>query len=482
VVDVKKMGAKGNGMNDDTKFIQAAIDKAFASKIRTIYFPPGVYLIKSWDTTYNYLENYSILLKSRVCFSGEGAKSVIKLGNNNYDKSEFHANAHIFYGNNLFDISFDNLTFDLNGRNNLTPEKSIKNFSALFLNNCRLLTINRVVFKNATSRNMIILKGNGNNVAIINCSFVDGGNNAGESVFNPHQTDFSFVYCEWDSLKFMRNRVIQNNLGLALAGPTGGLEVHGSNSKIEDNYFVGCNPAIFITSSKGRLANILIQNNSMSKCLRGISFWLGSDLDSVRITNNTILLTYSRSLKLPFITGIELPNGNANEYNFWMANNGVINKLEICGNNISSEGNPGDDLFVGIMLHSIKNCKIFKNSIHGLNYCGVLLLGSKWGINTISIRNNSINLTNLKKNHTATSGGVIVFDVYSKSKGLVLDNIRGVSIANNIFKRSKKNREDYNDKKFGTLIIGSAYLKNSISFETNSIENITHESRFVIIE
>jgi len=45
--NVKDFGAIGDGTNDDTQFIQAAMDLAKQIKGGTVFFPPGKYLVTS---------------------------------------------------------------------------------------------------------------------------------------------------------------------------------------------------------------------------------------------------------------------------------------------------------------------------------------------------------------------------------------------------------------------------------------------------
>jgi len=45
-LDVKKMGAKGDGISDDTRFLQWAFNVASSGKIKTVYIPAGIYKTK----------------------------------------------------------------------------------------------------------------------------------------------------------------------------------------------------------------------------------------------------------------------------------------------------------------------------------------------------------------------------------------------------------------------------------------------------
>lgn len=66
VINVRELGARGDGVSDDTLAIQKAIDTAVAGA--TIRFPAGVYLVS----------NLQIINRSGLVFAGEGRRSVIK--------------------------------------------------------------------------------------------------------------------------------------------------------------------------------------------------------------------------------------------------------------------------------------------------------------------------------------------------------------------------------------------------------------------
>jgi hypothetical protein len=66
VLNVKDLGARGDGVTDDTAAIQAAINAA--PKGATIYFPVGIYTVS----------NVLVNNRSGLSFVGEGRKSIIK--------------------------------------------------------------------------------------------------------------------------------------------------------------------------------------------------------------------------------------------------------------------------------------------------------------------------------------------------------------------------------------------------------------------
>jgi hypothetical protein len=96
VVNVKRYGARGDGMTNDTAAIQAAIDSA--PDQGTIYFPPGTYVVSNFRVSY----------RSGLSFVGDGRKSVMK---------QRTGAGRIATFDGARDISITNLTFDANGIN-----------------------------------------------------------------------------------------------------------------------------------------------------------------------------------------------------------------------------------------------------------------------------------------------------------------------------------------------------------------------------
>jgi len=68
MINVKNMGARGNGVSDDTSALQKAFNQASANR-DTVYFPSGTYLVNSTK---------NLTVKSNTMVTGAGASSIIK--------------------------------------------------------------------------------------------------------------------------------------------------------------------------------------------------------------------------------------------------------------------------------------------------------------------------------------------------------------------------------------------------------------------
>lgn len=417
VFNVKDYGARGNGKTDDTRAIQNAINGAAKVNSAIVYFPKATYLVSSYTTTPNYQENYMLLMKSGIHFKGDGSSSVIRLGSNLFDKSVLSANAHLFYGLNVSNISFSDLVIDMNGSKNIVPKNFNKNYTSIFAKNGSDILVDHVTIRNSAGRTMMNIMGKGRNLVIKNSQFLNGGTYPGNNKTNPFQDDFSFLYSEWDSTLITDNLIKQENINIALSGYCGGMELHGNNSVAENNEITGCWPAIYISSTNGvQQSNVTVSNNKMQKCVTGISFWLIDTMRNIRISGNTIGLSAPTSEKYRqvMVWGIVMPNGNVQDYNRKLANAAPIEELLIDSNRITADSMA--NVCGGMSLHSIVNASILGNSFSGLNFAGIVLSGSKWGIDNLNIRNNKFFAFRRNNHPTVVGGYFVVTDTYSPTK------------------------------------------------------------------
>ena len=93
-INVKAFGAKGDGVADDTRAIQAAINHAKAGE--KIYFPPGIYDVS----------NFVVKNRSGLSFTGDGRQSMIRQKSGAARMATIEASS---------DIAITNLAFDANG-------------------------------------------------------------------------------------------------------------------------------------------------------------------------------------------------------------------------------------------------------------------------------------------------------------------------------------------------------------------------------
>ncbi len=462
LLNVKSFGARGDGITDDTKAIQKAIDAADPMVGTTIYFPSGVYSIAGYTTTTNYLENYSLLMHSNIDFRGEGETSVVRIGDHMYDKADINANAHIFYGNGLSNVSFGNIRIEMNGQNNLVPKDFIKNYTAIFIDRGHKVSFNHITISNCAGCNMIAIKGAGSGLSISDCNFYNGGNYVGSETPNSNQFDFSFIYSEWDSSNISNNHIEQQNPGIALGNYTGGIELHASYSMAVGNFIRGCLPGVYIASTQGIQKKVCIEDNVLEDCVKGVSFWVHAPITDVLIENNRINLTAFRVPKADnIVTGIQVPNGNVTRYDTANANAAIISNLVINKNSITYIKGPAPAIVAGVSVHSLHNSRITGNILSGINYAGIAIAGSKWGTSDLVISGNSFQ--NFVPANDMITGFLVITDTYTKS------NQYGSGLQNIIIEKNTGNVADgkANEKFYTGFVALPGYMLNNIRFSNN---------------
>ncbi|HUZ60678.1 MAG TPA: glycoside hydrolase family 28 protein [Hanamia sp.] len=134
--NVKYEGAKGNGVDLDTKFINHAIDEAAKAGGGTVYFPAGNYLCGSIHLKSNitlYLENGATIIAAPADDQDEYDAPEDKISNMYEDFGHRHWHNSLIWGENLHNIAIighgriwgKGLVRSNNGENDQRPNKSI---------------------------------------------------------------------------------------------------------------------------------------------------------------------------------------------------------------------------------------------------------------------------------------------------------------------------------------------------------------------
>lgn len=411
-------------------------------------------------------------LKYLGVFSG-GNTSTIKFDSNLFNATSggdinlgtgIYANANMFYGyrdtnnNVVSNVVFSKLTIDFNGATNLLPVQNPNDpdnafgkvktiYGILFDDGCHDVIIDSLTFKNNPGLNDIVCNAAGQNLTVTNCKFLNGGWNIGSSsIQNSHSTDFSFIYSEWSNSNFVNDSIIQQypEISLQAGSYSGGIEIHGSNSIARNNYIFGCKPAIYVASANTLstdfsrdnlpLQNVQVSKNNMLDCYRGVVFYVKNYINNVRIDSNiisTMYLKYTSAFTqagetVDIMEGILIPKGDLScrsDYEFNastpFSNNNLnpINNLNIRSNNISfdvtnSVPPPPGIWTAGMRLHSLQNSQISNDTIRNMNWAGVALEASPWGMNNVSITSNSISDFQLLSKVGPVAGYILVTDNY----------------------------------------------------------------------
>lgn len=419
IFNLMSYGSLGNGTTDDAPSLRAAVAAISAAGGGKLIIPkPSVaYLLGSWDTTIASDSRYYICnLPSNITIEGEGYNSLFKVKDNIYPTASM-AN----YGVNVFgafsktNVKLSKIRIDFNGANNLQPATSNQHtFFGLKGMDSSYFEVSDCFFDNCPGANVLVFGGTGNYLTIKNNTL----NNGGRAITgNVNNTDFSFMYSEWTNSGFINNRIFQAGSPISYSG---GIELHGSNSYTIGNYIKGCEPAIWIASTPNAIENIIVTNNEIVSCHRGIAFWRSGTLKKVIIANNIIGLKYYSDM-----TGdrycIGQPRPSDGVWGGSVANGGVLDTITINDNILFGEDNVLTVGYgYGIVLSSIKDVKIHDNQIDNLNGGSIYIQGSPYGLNMLSIKNNK--LSNWGLNSGLFSHECIFFDFTGTSTTPAVSN------------------------------------------------------------
>ena len=304
VVSVKdaRFGAVGDWNTDDTAAIQAAINFAVASGAM-VWFPSGTYRVTPGTAQAGAASyNTALVMHSGMHIAGERG-AVIKISDNySTDASPkelaiFSTVAHIG------DVSFDGITFDLNGVNNkISPSRPTTyaqfNHSAILVNGPTGY-VDDVVIKNCTFQNtagvcfivaQLVAAGTtpplGHRWKIINNLFLNGGSDS---------NDHTSIYA-WAEDVLCEGNTFWEDSPPRTVGKTGGAtcyEIHGSNQRFVNNYCYNYTLGAYVAPNfTNTTLNSVVQGNHFYCSDYGILLWRGVaigylSVDGVLIQGNS---------------------------------------------------------------------------------------------------------------------------------------------------------------------------------------------------
>lgn len=408
----------------------AAINKAIESAAAgsTIQFGSATYLLTSDNirkcedlaacNEVNYLKNYFVNIKDGLTIKGEGWSSIIKVADHIYDQpNDDTSNAHVFQGFDIENVVIRDMQIDMNGYNNLSPSGKTRNVMAVRLDDggSNVLIENLYILNNPGHNNIVAnytsgaTKGNG--LTVTDCVMYGGGTGI---LGNNYNIDFSFIYSEWNNTIVSGNRIEQPEPTYTWSG---GIELHGSNSKATNNIILYCDPAVWIASAQrgggAVLLNVEVTDNIMENCSTGVRFWNSGEIKNVTIANNVIRSMW-RGGADKYIYGIQMIGRTGGDWTDATAAGAPNYNINIIGNVITGEDDDtrygmGFGVPAGIALTSTHGAKIEGNIFAELMGAGILVSGSPYGVSDVMIQNNYFK--NWGRGHSGYGTSAIQVDV-----------------------------------------------------------------------
>jgi hypothetical protein len=293
-VSVLDFGAVGNGVTNDTAAIQAAINYAAPLNI-PVFFPGGTYIVlpataQTGAGTYN---TALVMLGNMHIIGDHGA--TIKVADN-YSTDASPKELAIFSTVlSIGNVTFEGITFDLNGANNLmsplrpTTYNSF-NHAAILVNGptgkMNDVWIDKCIFKNTAGVCFVVCQlvaaGTtpllGVRWKITNNLFLNGGSDS---------ADHTSVYA-WAEDVLCDGNTFWEDSPPHTIGKTGGAtgyEVHGSNQRFVNNYVYNYTLGAYVAPNfTNTTLNTIVQGNNFYCSDYGILLWRASTLGYLEVS------------------------------------------------------------------------------------------------------------------------------------------------------------------------------------------------------
>ena len=405
----------------NTAAFQAAV--AYAAPLGlTIIIPEGTYLLNPSQTVnaLNTIKNTVFVMQDNLHMVGIGDVTLkIRNGFSSTSSPKDYFIALSTADNQ--NISFENITFDMNGHNNLiavkpvipappaapgttwgtlltsaiawltdvTDDPTVGSVDGLLISNCHFTgtpgTNNLILGTSQPFGGLPYVNKLSNNVTITGCKFTDSGFNT---------SDFTSIYGWANNMLLEKSRFdVAPDMDNPMTGTP--VEVHGGNSIVRQCEMIGFQGGVLIADNSPEVSrNISVYSNYIEAFASPIYFFrdprpgLTTGLEDVFVYDNTLRLTSGIALNnLKYGIAIDVDRGVRNIFIY----NNSLNNVQ--GNGVLSRGifvgasNPLESLIADQIFVTGNSISFFSNGVEC--YIGAGGLGGGT-LGQIFIKNNSI--------------------------------------------------------------------------------------------
>ncbi len=337
ILNVKDFGARGDGVTDDGRVIQLAIDTATSNGFGKIYIPQGTYFIDRTIVLGNNSEVYGDA-ENTILKRGNTPSNVPWYGGTGYCSRNIGFNGRVLFWNSRYNCGNYNISlhdFAIDGSLVTTVPASV----SIALSAVENVEISRLTLRNLPQDGIFVRNGGVNTV--IRDNIIDGHNllwNNGGGINIEMHGDGNIPVTSSTPVRIERNTII-------VRGPSFCKENGLKTCSFDSDCKTSCGDVsntigIVATWVDGSFAPVMkISNNTLKVTNSHTAIVCNGCRDSL-IEGNTIESLSSGTQRSGLFTGIasELPRG------------GYGRNITIVGNSIAGSGNPRDGR--GILLSS----------------------------------------------------------------------------------------------------------------------------------